>query len=180
MGANLEPLPVGSPSEPMNCERRLRRGNPRGKHEMIHINKFIYRGTIRAKKNSKQIIRAGDGRPLIVSNKAAKANEDDMVMQFQTQGMIAPLSATERVRAMLEAGKAGITYQIKAVIYQPNGIRRDLDNQMTSILDALVKSGAILDDCRKFVKALAVIDGGIDKSDPRAEIIIITREPGEE
>lgn len=179
MGANPETLPVGSPSEPMNCERRLRRGNPRGKQEMIHTKKLVYRGTIRAKKNSKQIIRAGNGRPLIVSNKAARANEDDMVAQFQQQG-ITPLSATERVNAMLEAGKAGITYQIKAVIYQPNGIRRDLDNQMTSILDALVKSGAILDDCRKFVKALAVIDGGIDKSDPRAEITIITREPGEE
>jgi Holliday junction resolvase RusA-like endonuclease len=146
---------------------------------MITTKKLIYNGTIRAKKNSKQIIRAGDGRPLIVSNSAAKANEDDMVKQFKLQG-VRPMSAPERAEAMLEAGKRGIYYHIKATIYQPNGIRRDLDNQITSILDALTKSGAILDDCRKFVKALMVIDGGIDKNNPRAEITIITREPGDE
>lgn len=138
---------------------------------MQKITQLTYRGTIRAKKNSKQIIRAGDGRPIIISNKNARDNEDDMVRQFKDQG-VHPMTITERTEAMLEAGRRGLTYAIEATIYQPNGIRRDLDNQITSILDALTKSGAILDDCRKFVKKLTVSDGGIDKEDPRAEIII--------
>lgn len=138
---------------------------------MQKTTKLTYRGTIRAKKNSKQIIRGSDGRPLIISNSNARENEQDMVRQFQAQG-IRPRTITERTQAMLEAGRKGTVYAIEATIYQPNGIRRDLDNQITSILDALTKSGAILDDCRKFVKRLTVIDGGIDKTDPRAEITI--------
>lgn len=130
-----------------------------------------YHGIIKAKKNSKQIIRGADGRPRIISNCAARENEDDMVRQFIAQGC-RPLSVQQRTIAMLEAGKRGETYAIEATIWQPNGIRRDLDNQITSILDALTKSGAILDDCRKFVRKISVIDGGIDKQDPRAKITI--------
>lgn len=130
------------------------------------------RGIIRAKKNSKQVIWTG-GRPRIISNNAARANEDDMVKQIHEQG-IRPISEAERINLMYEATQTGTHYEIEATIYQPNGIRRDLDNQITSILDALTKSGAILDDCRKFVKKIAVSDGGIDKENPRAEIIITT------
>ncbi len=133
--------------------------------------KLTYKGTIKAKKNSKQIIRGADGRARIISNAAARENEDDMIRQFIAQGC-RPLSIQERTIAMLEAGKHGESYAIEATIWQPNGIRRDLDNQITSILDALTKSGAILDDCRKFVKKLSVTDGGIDKTNPRAEIVI--------
>lgn len=133
--------------------------------------KLTYQGTIKAKKNSKQIIRGADGRPRIISNSGARENEDDMIRQFIAQGM-RPLSVQERTEAMLEATKRGTSYAIDATIWQPNGIRRDLDNQITSILDALTKSGAILDDCRKFVKKISASDGGIDKTDPRAEITI--------
>lgn len=129
-------------------------------------------GLIRAKKNSKQVVYT-NGRPRIISNKAARQNEEDMVNQIIAQGIRTPNQA-ERIEKMLEADKKGTHYDIEATIFQPNGIRRDLDNQITSILDALVKSGAILDDCRKFVKKITAIDGGIDKSNPRAEIRITT------
>lgn len=129
-------------------------------------------GTIKAKKNSKQVIWTG-GRPRIISNSAARECEDEMVRQIHEQG-IGPLSEADRINLMYFANETGTHYEIEAVIYQPNGIRRDLDNQITSILDALTKSGAILDDCRKFVKKITVSDGGIDKTNPRAEIIITT------
>lgn len=132
---------------------------------------FIYKGTIKAKKNSKQIIKGRDGRPLIISNSAARENEDDMIRQFMMQGAT-PMTVQERTEAMLDATRKSLSYAIEATIWQPNGIRRDLDNQITSILDALTKSGAILDDCRKFVKKISVTDGGIDKTNPRAEIRI--------
>lgn len=140
---------------------------------------MTYFGIIKAKKNSKQIIRGRDGRPLIISNTAARANEADMIEQFEAQ--LAeygkrPMTAAERTKAMLDANECRLNYKIEATIYQPNNIRRDLDNQITSILDALTKSGAILDDCRKYVKELSVIDGGIDKDRPRAEITITTRQ----
>ena len=47
--------------------------------------KLTYYGRVLSKKNSKQIIRKRSGAPVIVSNPAAKANENDMVDQFSIQ-----------------------------------------------------------------------------------------------
>lgn len=126
--------------------------------------KLIYYGPVLSKKNSKRIIRnRRTGTPMMVSNQAAKANENDMVNQFSIQ--------TLRQRKPIEKCKVSI------VIYEPNLQRRDLDNQATSILDALTKSEVIKDDSIKCITELNVRLGGIDKKEPKA-VVTITEEKG--
>lgn len=124
--------------------------------------KLIYYGSVLSKKNSKRIIRnRRTGTPMMVSNQAAKANENDMVNQFSIQ--------TLRQEKPIEKCKVSI------VIYEPNLQRRDLDNQATSILDALTKSEVIKDDSIKCITELSVRLGGIDKKEPKA-VVTITEE----
>lgn len=62
-------------------------------------------------------------------------------------------------------------------MYEPNFVLRDLDNQATSILDALVRAGIIENDNFRHVIGYTVGLAGIDKSNPRA-IIHIDHEEG--
>ncbi len=120
---------------------------------------LTYYGMVISKKNTKRIIKnAKTGKPMMISNKAALANEHDMVDQFsvQTLGQKKPIE----------------NCRISIVIYEPNLQRRDLDNQATSILDALTKSEVIKDDSIKCVKELNVRLGGVDRADPRAIVNI--------
>ena len=66
-------------------------------------------------------------------------------------------------------------FEIAVFIFQKNKKRRDLDNQLTAILDGLVAANIIPDDSNKFVKMLTVAQAGIDKENPRAEIRIMER-----
>ncbi len=125
--------------------------------------KLTYYGRVLSKKNSKQIIRKRSGAPVIVSNPAAKANESDMVDQFSVQ--------TLKQEKPIEKCKVSVE------VYQPTAQRRDLDNQLTAILDALVKAEVIADDSFKCVIEENVRFGGIDKENPRA-IVSITEEKG--
>ena len=133
---------------------------------------LTYHGTVLSKKNRHITTRQGH----IIPDARAKANEDDMINQFLVQlkkqggSKIFTKTHTER---LLEASQKGTAYSIAIHIWNESNRRRDLDNQATSILDALTKSGAIVDDCAKFVRALTVIYKGIDKEDPRAEIHIV-------
>lgn len=127
---------------------------------------LIYYGTVISKKNTKRIIKnSRSGKPMLISNKTALANEQDMVDQFSAQ--------TLRQENPIEKCKISI------VIYEPNLQRRDLDNQATSILDALTKSEVIKDDSIKCIKELNVRLGGIDRESPKA-IVTITEEKDEQ
>ena len=94
----------------------------------------------------------------LFANPAAKANENDMVDQFSIQ--------TIRQKKPVKRCK------ISVEVYQPTAQRRDLDNQLTAILDALVKAEVIADDSFKCVIEEKVRFGGIDKNEPRAIVII--------
>jgi len=90
---------------------------------------LIYYGVVRSKKNSKRIIRNHrTGQMGLISSKEAKENEDDMVKQFKARAPRDIISSPVK---------------IKIEMFEPNRTRRDLDNQATSILDALVKAGII-------------------------------------
>lgn len=61
---------------------------------------------------------------------------------------------------------------IAVVFYYDSNRRRDLDNGLSSIMDALVDAGIIEDDNYKFVDNIDVSYGGYDKINPRCEIYI--------
>lgn len=49
--------------------------------------------------------------------------------------------------------------------------RRDLDNMLTTVQDALVRAGILEDDSWKRLR-VGMLDAEIDKNNPRAEITI--------
>lgn len=135
-----------------------------------HI-RLVYDGVVLSKKNRHITTRQG----AVIPDAKARANESDMIAQFviqlRKQGGTA-IFTTTRAERLLEANQNGTRYRIKMTFYNENGRRRDLDNQATSVLDALTKSGAIVDDCCNYLRGLYIEYGGIDKARPRAEIII--------
>lgn len=141
--------------------------------------RLTYHGTVLSKKNRHITTRQG----IVVPDARAKANEADMVGQFtvqlKKQGGSAIFTKT-RTDRLVEAQQNGIIYSIRMIIFNETNRRRDLDNQATSILDALTKSGAIVDDCARFVRRILVEYGGIDRNDPRAEIKIIEKDSSDD
>lgn len=124
---------------------------------MVEEITIVYHGTVYSKKNSKRIIRnRHTGRMALVSSEVAQENEKNMAEQFKLQA------------------KSQVTFpcEISIKIYEPNFTRRDLDNQATSILDALKVSGIIIDDDFKHVSAVSIKFGGVNSQNPRAEITI--------
>lgn len=143
---------------------------------------LTYKGVVCSKKNSKQIIRTKAGIPRIISNATARANEEEMVRQFEAQAIeLASKNAelsfiakrdANKVKMLTDATAHNERYVVNIEIYAPNAVRRDLDNQATSIFDALVRAGILADDCFKFLRAFSVKFAGIDKFNPRAVIQI--------
>lgn len=122
--------------------------------------RFVYHGIIYSKKNSKQIIRnSRTGRPMLISSKQAQKMERDIVTQLSEQNARKPLKTPLDCEC-----------RVSITIYQPDRRRRDLDNQATSLLDGLVDAAILLDDKNSIVTEIHVKNGGVDKSDPRAEI----------
>ena len=137
---------------------------------------LTYSGVVYSKKNSKQIVKDPTGRPRIISNANARQMEREMISQFHDQmpllglGKEAFMTQTERI---LDCKKHGRHYQLEVTIFNPNQIRRDLDNQITSLLDGLVQAGVLPDDCATIVTKITAEYGGIDRINPRAEIHIL-------
>lgn len=128
---------------------------------MKHI-ELVYHGVVYSKKNSKRIIvNRRTGRPQIISNQRAQEMEAAMAREFQAQA----------AKAGWEAN-TDATYEVSIFIWTKDRTRRDLDNQATSILDALAAAEVIPDDSTKYVISLQVEFMGVDKNDPRAEVIV--------
>lgn len=121
---------------------------------------LTYIGVIYSKKNSKRIItNRHTGKPMITSNSNAKAMEDDMVLQFKHQARDYDYALTPP-----------LAVEIK--IWEKDHTRRDLDNQATSVLDALVRAGVIEDDSVNVIQELNVKLAGFDRKEPKANIKI--------
>lgn len=108
-----------------------------------------YKGTIYSKKNSKQIIQV-HGKPILISNKNAKKNEQDMSAEFALQVIKAKWKPHGR-------------YSVSMYFWRKDNVRRDLDNLTTSVLDALVLGNALPDDDINNIKELHIYDMGVDK-----------------
>ena len=75
-------------------------------------------------------------------------------------------------------GKRAVEGQIKRlemILYASTKRKADLSNRFESIADLLVDAGIIEDDNYFVVPEVLMKFGGIDKTNPRAEITIITR-----
>ena len=66
----------------------------------------------------------------------------------------------------------GYPISMDIVFYFDSLRRRDLDNALSSVMDALVAAGVIEDDSVAFVNAIKVVYGGLDREKPRAEIYL--------
>lgn len=125
--------------------------------------RLVFEGVVVSKKNSKVIrVNRRTGAHYITSNDIAKANEAEMVAQFREQ--------VAKLRGFRAGEFAPCSLELK--IWEPDLKRRDLDNQLTSILDALVKAEVIEDDSVDLVRGFVVEYGGVDAERPRVEIVV--------
>lgn len=128
---------------------------------MISQLQLNYKGVVISKKNSKVIRKdRRTGRSYITSNDTAKRNENDMIWSFKEQ-LAGAFTASDLCPC-----------SVAVTLYEPDAHRRDLDNQLTSILDALVRAGVIVDDSTASVYGASVRYGGIDRENPHADITI--------
>lgn len=131
---------------------------------MNHL-EITYYGTVTAKKNSKRIIwNRRTSRPMLISSSRAKKQEGDMVWSFALEAY--------QEGWVCHENRSNSCFYIEIDIWNKDRRRRDLDNQATAILDALVLAGIIPDDSVDFVPRLKVEYKGIDKENPRAVIKI--------
>lgn len=119
---------------------------------------LYYEGVIYSKKNSKQIISV-HGKPVLISNKNAKKNEQEMATEFALQVMKADWNPHGR-------------YSVSMYFLRKDNVRRDLDNMATSVLDALVLGQALPDDDINNIKELHIYDMGVSKTQAGVSVYI--------
>lgn len=150
------------------AEKGYKPFNTRRKMRTIEL---VFRGIIKSKKNRHIIARNGK----IIPDSEAVKNQNEMIRQFtaqlKEQGINDAFTMT-KTEQVLDANRKNTRYAIAFEIWRGNNIRRDLDNQITTLLDALTESFAIVDDSYKYLKQITAIDRGVDKENPRAEITI--------
>lgn len=120
--------------------------------------KLTIKGTVPSLKNSKQIFRTASGRPFITSSNKSKVWMQTAVTELQEQ--FRGYNITD------------YPISVTLVMFNKDRIRRDLDNQASTVLDAMRHSGVIADDDYKHIDCLTIQFGGIDKINPRCEIFI--------
>ena len=124
-----------------------------------------YFGQVTGKKNSKAIsINQHTGRPFVRMNDKAKAQEREMVDNFRydlSYNKLRPMDFQDkRIEVIVE-------------VWNKDKRKHDLDNQVSTILDALVKAGVLPDDSQETVYKITAEYKGVDKDDPHVYITVI-------
>lgn len=120
--------------------------------------KITLTGQVPSQKNSKQIaINRATGKPFVMSNDRVKSWQNDVAVQLLAYRIKEPIETRVEMSIMF---------------YVKDNRRRDLDNMIASVNDALVSAQIIKDDSWQWLR-IASIDAQLDKTNPRAEIEII-------
>lgn len=124
-----------------------------------------YYGQVTGKKNSKVIaINQHTGKPFVRMNDKAKAQEREMVENF-----VYDLTYYKRKPEDFEDKRI----EVRIEVWNKDHRKHDLDNQLSTILDALVKAKVLPDDSQETVYKITAECKGVDKDDPRALITVI-------
>lgn len=126
-----------------------------------------YLGQVTSKKNNKVIaINRRTGRPFVRMNDLAKAQEREMIAVFKDDFLMQQMK-----REWFE----GRRIEVVVEVWNKDARKHDLDNQLSTILDALTKAQVIPDDSQLTVTKVTAEYKGIDKEDPRAEITVTAK-----
>lgn len=128
----------------------------------MQVFRSIFHGQVSSKKNSKTIgINRRTGKPFVRMNDRAKEQEFELIRKFNDdfidQGFFEPLNGA--VEVIVE-------------IWDKDLRAYDLDNQISTVLDALVKAQVLEDDNQKYVSQIKGYYRGVDKEDPRMVLTI--------
>ena len=139
----------------LNWSLRGAEGVPKGVRVKVTI-----KGRIPSKKNSRmQFYNKGLGRVLNIPNKKYK--------EWHKQASIQLIGVTK------------VTDDIESVtlsFYFPDKRRTDLTNKAESIMDLLVDNEIIKDDCYTITGTMTLIPRGIDRVNPRCEVVVKLKE----
>lgn len=124
-----------------------------------------YFGQVTGKKNSKMIaINRHTGKPFVKMNERAKQQEKEMVENF---------SYDMKFNKLTPEDFAGRHIEVIVEVWNQDKRKHDLDNQLSTILDALVKAKVLPDDSQETVGKVSAEYKGVDKEDPHAYITVI-------
>lgn len=122
---------------------------------------FTLLGCVRPKKNSKRLVHI-HGRMVPISSQIFMDWHNDAIKQL--------------IELKLPREKINKPLTITATFYQPDDRKRDLSNQIESVNDLLVDYEFLEDDNRRIVKEVHLYDGGIDRENPRCEVVVEIKE----
>lgn len=117
--------------------------------------RIVLAGNVPSKKNSKRIIYV-HGRIMIIPSKDYVNWQKEKVLELKQQ----KIPRVENVKL------------VEITLFVPTKRRADLTNKAESIMDLLVDGDVLEDDNYFIVPELSLKLGGIDKTNPRAEVII--------
>lgn len=119
--------------------------------------RLTIKGNVPSQKNGKRIVKNG-GRTMLISNQRVLDWKKMAILELKTQ--FRGMQVTE------------YPISITLVFWFDNRRRHDLDNAAAGVMDALSDADVIEDDNVNFVDCLTLQYGGIDKTNPRAEIYL--------
>lgn len=123
-----------------------------------------YFGQVKAKKNSKVVAyNRKTGKPFVRMDDKTKKQENEMIGIF---------SEDFRTQGFENDAFEGKKVEVRVDIWNRDNRNHDLDNQVSTVLDALVKAKVLSDDSQHTIVKIIARYMGIDKFDPRVEVTI--------
>lgn len=103
------------------------------------------------------------GKPFVRMNDKAKEQEREMVEDFRFDKKVARLRDEDLV---------GKRFRVEMEIWNKDRRKHDLDNQVSTVLDALVKAEVLPDDSAETVWYVSAEYMGVDKKMPRVKVVL--------